>query len=87
MSIEEVMVEDVQYTALNLDLPEAINTTTYHAGIYHGVAQWDHRDLKGHSDGCIGSLTSGKYPYRVAGVEMQNGTYIEGWIRCGRHLS
>ena len=46
VSIEEVMVEDVQYTALNLDLPEAINTTTYHAGIYHGVAQWDHRGFE-----------------------------------------
>lgn len=33
--------------------------------------------LPGHSDGCMGNLTNGKYPYRVAGVEMQIGNYTE----------
>ena len=77
VSIEEVMVEDVQYTALNLDLPEAINTTTTMLVSTMAWPSGTTEDLQGHSDGCIGSLTSGKYPYRVAGVEMQNGAYIE----------
>ena len=78
VSIEEVMVEDVQYTALNLDLPEAINTTTTMLVSTMAWPSGTTEALQGHSDGCIGNLTSGKYPYRVAGVEMQNGAYIEG---------
>ena len=78
VSIEEVMVEDVRYTALNLDLPEAINTTTTMLVSTMAWPSGTTEALQGHSDGCIGSLTSGKYPYRVAGVEMQNGAYIEG---------
>lgn len=77
VSIEEVTVEDVQYTALNLDLPEPIDTTTT---MLVSTMVWPSGTtevLQGHSDGCIGSLTDGKYPYRVAGVEMQNGAYIE----------
>ena len=78
VSIEEVMVEDLQYTALNLDLPEAINTTTTMLVSTMAWPSGTTEALQGHSDGCIGNLTSGKYPYRVAGVEMQNGAYIEG---------
>ena len=78
VSIEEVMAEDVQYTALNLDLPEAINTTTTMLVSTMAWPSGTTEALQGHSDGCIGNLTSGKYPYRVAGVEMQNGAYIEG---------
>ena len=77
VSIEEVMVEDVRYTALNLDLPEAINTTTTMLVSTMAWPSGTTEALRGHSDGCIGSLTGGKYPYRVAGVEMQNGAYIE----------
>ena len=78
VSIEEVMVEEVQYTALNLDLPEAINTTTTMLVSTMAWPSGTTEALQGHSDGCVGNLTSGKYPYRVAGVEMQNGAYIEG---------
>ena len=78
VSIEEVMVEDVQYTALNLDLPKAINTTTTMLVSTMAWPSGTTEALQGHSDGCIGNLTSGKYPYRVAGVEMQNGAYVEG---------
>ena len=66
-----------QYTALNLDLEDTINTTT---AMLVSTMPWPSgttEALQGHSDGCIGNLTSGKYPYRVAGIEMQIGLYCE----------
>ena len=41
------------------------------------MAQWDHRGFARPQRWVHRSLTGGKYPYRVAGVEMQNGAYIE----------
>ncbi len=29
-----------------------------------------------------GNLTNGKYPYRVAGIEMQIGNYTDNSTRC-----
>lgn len=76
-SITNVTVSDAEYVALNLELNAPIDTTTtmlistmpWESGTTEGVP--------GHSDGCCGNLTNGKYPYRVAGIEMQIGAYVE----------
>ena len=75
LSVETVEVGGQQYTALNLDLEDAIDTT---AAMLVSTMPWlsgTTEALQGHSDGCIGNLTNGKYPYRVAGIEMQNGLF------------
>ena len=46
-----------------------VSTMPWESGTTEGVP--------GHSDGCCGNLTNGKYPYRVAGIEMQIGAYVE----------
>ena len=77
LSIETVEVGGQQYTALNLDLEDTIDTTT---AMLVSTMPWPSgttEALQGHSDGCIGNLTNGKYPYRVAGIEMQVGLYCE----------
>ena len=77
LSIETVEVGEQQYTALNLDLEDGIDTTT---AMLVSTMPWPSGTtevLQGHSDGCIGNLTNGKYPYRVAGIEMQIGLYCE----------
>lgn len=77
LSVETVEVGEQQYTALNLDLEGAIDTTT---AMLVSTMPWPSgttEALQGHSDGCIGNLTNGKYPYRVAGIEMQIGLYCE----------
>ena len=76
-SITNVTVSETEYVALNLELDSPIDTTTtmlvstmpWESGTTEGV--------QGHSDGCRGNLTNGKYPYRVAGIEMQIGAYTE----------
>ena len=76
-SIDDVVVEDVTYSALTLDIEEPITTTTT---MYVSTMPWESgttEGVPGHSDGCLGNLTNGKYPYRVAGIEMQIGAYIE----------
>ena len=77
LSIETVDVGEQQHTALNLDLEDAIDTTT---AMLVSTMSWPSgttEALQGHSDGCIGNLTNGKYPYRVASIEMQIGLYCE----------
>ena len=77
LSIETVTVDDAEYAAVNLDLASAIDTTTT---MLVSTMQWPNgttEALPGHSDGCIGNLTNGKYPYRIAGMEMQIGSYCE----------
>ena len=77
LSVETVNVGGQQYTALNLDLEDAIDTT---AAMLVSTMPWPSgttEALQGHSDGCIGNLTNGKCPYRVAGIEMQIGLYCE----------
>ena len=77
LSIETVTVDDAEYAAVNLDLASTIDTTTT---MLVSTMPWPNgttEALPGHSDGCIGSLTNGKYPYRIAGMEMQIGSYCE----------
>lgn len=76
-SIANVTIEGTEYAAVNLDLASTINTSTT---MLVSTMPWPSgttERLQGHSDGCIGSLTDGRYPYRLAGVEMQIGSYTE----------
>ena len=77
LSVETVTVDDTEYAAVNLDLTSTIDTTTT---MLVSTMPWPNgttEALPGHSDGCIGNLTNGRYPYRIAGIEMQIGSYCE----------
>ena len=77
LSVETVTANDTEYAAVNLDLASTIDTTTT---MLVSTMPWPNgttEALPGHSDGCIGNLTNGKYPYRIAGMEMQIGSYCE----------
>ena len=77
LSVETVTVNDTEYAAVNLDMASTIDTTTT---MLVSTMPWPNgttEALPGHSDGCIGSLNNGKYPYRIAGMEMQIGSYCE----------
>ena len=77
-SIETVTVNDAQYGAVNLEIAETITTT---ATTYISTMPWHSgatEALPGHKDGCIHSLTAGKGPLRVAGVEVLDGSYAIG---------
>ena len=77
-SIETVEVNETQYGAVNLELTETITTT---ATTYISTMPWHSgatEALPGHKDGCIHSLTAGKGPLRVAGVEVLDGAYAVG---------
>ena len=77
LSVETVTVNDTEYAAVNLDLASTIDTTTT---MLVSTMPWPNgttEALPGHSDGCIGNLTNGRYPYRIAGMEMQIGSYCE----------
>ena len=77
-SVEKVIVNDTEYTAVNLNIEETITTTAttcistmpWHSG--------NTEKLPGHKDGCTVNLTSGKTPLRVAGVEVLDGAYAIG---------
>ena len=77
-SIEKVTVNGTEYTAINLDISGTITTTAttcistmpWHSGATEA--------LPGHKDGCTFSLTAGKTPLRVAGVEVLDGSYAVG---------
>lgn len=75
-SIDEIVVKNITYSALSLDIKLPITTTTT---MYVSTMPWESgttESVPGHSDGCRGNLTSGRYPYRIAGIEMQIGAYI-----------
>jgi hypothetical protein len=77
-SIENVTIDGVTYTALNLEVDEPF-TTTANARVssmpwYSGTTE----ALPEHKDGSILSLTNGKTPMRVSGVEFLGGAYTIG---------
>lgn len=77
LSVTNVTIDGTEYAALNLELDSTIDTTTT---MLVSTMPWPSgttEALPGHSDGCIGNLTNGKYPYRIAGMEMQIGSYCE----------
>lgn len=76
-SVTSVTIDGTEYAALNLDISETLDTTTT---MLVSTMPWPSGTtevLQGHSDGRVGSLTGGKRPYRLAGVEMQIGSYTE----------
>lgn len=77
-SIEKVTVNGTEYSAVNLKMGSAmdVTTTTY-------ISTWPYISghtecLPGHKDGCGYSLTAGKTPIRVMGVELLDGAYAVG---------
>jgi len=77
ISKEVVTVDSTEYTALTLDLDSTITTTTT---MLVSTMPWPSgttEALQRHCDGSITSLTNGKYPYRVAGIEMEIGSFTE----------
>ena len=77
-SIANVTIDGTVYAAVNLELDGDIDTTgttiistmPWHSGSTEA--------LPGHRDGSIGSLTNGKFPARISGVEVLNGAYAIG---------
>lgn len=77
-SIETVTVDGTEYAAVNLEIDATITTT---ATTYISTMPWHSgatEVLPGHKDGCVHSLTAGKGPLRVAGVEVLEGAYAIG---------
>lgn len=77
-SIEDVAVAEIGYKALYIDIDEPITTTT---SMFLSTIAWSSGTtevLQEHCDGCIGNLTNGKYPARIAGIETLNGAYTNG---------
>ena len=77
-SISSVTIDGTVYDAVNLDMDGTMDTTAttritsmpWHSG--------STEKLPGHRDGSIVSLTSGKTPARISGVEVLNGAYVIG---------
>lgn len=77
-SIADVTVNGTVYGAVNLDVAAPITTT---ATTRISTMPWysgNTERLPGHRDGCTGSLTAGKTPARVAGIEILDGAYVVG---------
>ena len=78
LSIEKVTVDEKEYTAINLDVAKTftatattcLSTMPWHSG--------NTEALPGHKDGCTVSLTAGRTPLRIAGVEVLDGAYAIG---------
>ena len=77
-SIENVEVGGSTYTALNLELDETINTTSTTKISTMPWYTGSTEKLPGHKDGSIVSLTNGKTPARIAGIEVLDGAYVLG---------
>ena len=76
-SIDDVTIGGVNYKEINLDVDEEFDTvagTTHIATMpwFSGATE----ALPGHKDGCIHSLTAGKGPARIAGIEILDGAYV-----------
>ena len=78
LSIENVEVDGTTYAAVNVDASATFDTTTTTV-----ISTWPWiagatDALPGHKDGCFHSLTAGKGPLRVMGIEILNGAYVNG---------
>ena len=76
-SITDVTIDNTAYKAVNLDTSATFTTT---AGTTH-IATWPWHSgateaLPGRKDGNIHSLTAGKGPARIAGIEIMDGAYV-----------
>ena len=77
-SIENVDVDGTTYAAVNLDTSVTFDTTSTTV-----ISTWPWISgatdaLPGHKDGCFHSLTDGKGPLRVMGIEILNGACVNG---------
>lgn len=77
LSKEEIEVEGTTYVALNLD-GEAFDTETSQKVFTMPWNSGNTENLPGHKDGACYSLTAGRNPLRVQGVEMMSGAYDIG---------
>ena len=78
LSKEDVTVGGNSYVALNLDITSTIDVP---ATGYVSTAPWSAGNtelLPGHKDGACYSLTAGRNPLRVQGVEVMDGAYTIG---------
>ena len=77
VSKEDVEIDGITYTALNLACDPITTTTT----TYVSTMPWKRgttEALPGHRDGSIRNITNGHFPLRVAGVELLDGAYAIG---------
>ena len=74
----DIEIEGEQYTelVLNLDAPITTTATTLVSTMPWNAGQTE--KVIGHRDGSPGYLTGGKYPMRVAGIELLCGAYDVG---------
>ena len=77
-SIENVIIDGTAYDALNLILDKTIDVPAVAMVSTMPYFSGDTEALPGHKDGCRVSLTAGKTPIRVAGVEAIEGAYAIG---------
>jgi len=78
LSIEDVEISGTTYKAVNVDVSADFTTTV---NTLVSTMPWDSGDterLPGHKDGACYSLTAGRNPLRVQGVEMMSGAYDIG---------
>ena len=76
--IESVTINSTEYAAVYLDVDSNFNTT---ATCLFSTMPWDSgvtEELPGHKDGALKSLTAGRAPMRVQGVELMSGAYDIG---------
>lgn len=77
-SIESVTIDDVTYAAVSVDTSSTFDVPE--TG-YVSTAPWSAGDterLPGHKDGACYSLTAGRNPMRVMGIEVMDGAYTIG---------
>ena len=78
-SITDVTIDNTAYKAINLDVPDGSEFDTTAGTTHIATMPWFSgatEALPGHKDGCINSLTAGKGPARIAGVEILDGAYV-----------
>ena len=78
LSIEDVEIGGVAYKAVNVDTDDTFDTTTTTLVSTIAWSSGNTERLPGHKDGACYSLTAGRNPLRVQGVEMMSGAYDIG---------
>lgn len=77
-SIEDITIDGTDYKAVNVDTAATFDVP---ATGYISTAPWsagNTENLSGHKDGACYSLTAGRNPMRVMGIEVMDGAYTIG---------
>ena len=77
--IQSVTIGGTEYAAILVDNGGTTFSTT--TALHLCTMPWHRGNTEaviGHRDGSCGSLTNGKYPARIAGVEVLDGAYVQG---------